>query len=103
MIRKADVLSHRIVKTLPHAIDAVLLLSAIMLVVITEQYPFYYTWLTVKVVALLAYILLGMLAFKWAKTKASKVTYWLLALLTFAYIASVALTKTPLWFMPGSL
>jgi uncharacterized membrane protein SirB2 len=101
MMREENILSHRTVKILPHAIDTVLLLSAIILVFITEQYPFYHHWLTVKVIALVVYIFLGTMAFKCANTAFSKITYWSLAVMTFAYIVSVALTKTPLWFIPN--
>jgi len=99
MIRESEILTHRTIKILPHIIDTVLLLSALVLIFIIDQYPFYHDWLTVKVIALVVYIFLGMFAFRWAKTKASKIIYWLLAVLTFLYIVSVALTKTPLWFV----
>lgn len=98
MIRASEILSYRAVKILPHIIDTALLLSALILIFIIDQYPFYHHWLTVKVVALIVYIFLGLLAFKWAKTKASKVIYWLLAMFMFLYIISVAITKEPLWF-----
>jgi len=99
MMQESTMLSHRTVKILPHVIDTLLLLSALMLVFINDQYSFSSHWLTVKVVALVVYIFLGMFAFKWAKTKASKISYWLLAVLMFFYIVSVAITKEPLWFM----
>ena len=99
MIRGSDILTHRIVKILPHVIDAVLLLTAIMLVFITERYPAYEPWLTAKILALLVYIFLGMLAFKWTQKKSSKIFYWILSMMVFAYIVSVALTKMPLWFI----
>lgn len=99
MINHSAMLSHPLIKVLPHLIDAVLLISAIGLIMIVQQYPFYHHWLTVKVVALLVYIFLGMIAFKWAKTKFTKVLFWALAMMVFGYIVSVALTKTPLWFV----
>ena len=99
MIRESDILSHRIVKILPHVIDALLLATALILVFIIDQFPFIHQWLTVKVIALVVYIVLGMAAFKWAKTKASKITYWLLAVVTFSYIVFVALTKVASLFI----
>jgi uncharacterized membrane protein SirB2 len=99
MMRESKMLLHPVVKILPHIIDAVLLVSALILIFIIDQYPFINHWLTAKVIALLIYIFLGMAAFKWAKTKASKITYWLLAVVTFLYIVSAALTKVPSLFI----
>ena len=63
------------------------------------QYPFAQGWLTAKFLGLLAYIVLGALALKRAKSKAARVRFLVLALLSYAYIVSVALTKNPwLWF-----
>ena len=99
MIRDSQLQTHPMVKILPHVIDAILLTSALILIFIVEQYPFHDHWLTVKVLALIAYIFLGMFAFKWAKKKPGKIIYWALAIFIFVYIVSVALTKTPLWFI----
>jgi hypothetical protein len=49
---------------LPHVVDSCLLLSAIGLAWMAGQYPFVHGWLTAKIVGLLAYIGLGMLALK---------------------------------------
>ena len=43
----------------PHIIDTVLLATAIILVVMSQQYPLVTPWVTAKVVALLVYIGLG--------------------------------------------
>ena len=60
------------------------------------QYPFVQGWLTAKLCGLLAYILLGMMALKRGRTQAIQARYFGLALLAYAYIVSVALTRSPL-------
>ena len=62
----------RWVRILPHAIDTILLASAIGLTILLEQYPFVHAWLTAKVLALVAYIVSGSLALKHARTVVSR-------------------------------
>ena len=52
----------RLLKVAPHVIDTTLLTAALWLAWRIGQYPFVNGWLTAKVLALLAYILLGMRA-----------------------------------------
>ena len=52
----------RLTRVLPHVVDSCLLLSAIALAWMAGQYPFVHGWLTAKIVGLLAYIGLGMVA-----------------------------------------
>lgn len=87
------------VKIAPHIIDTVLLASAIGLAVMIEQYPFQHSWVTAKVFALIAYIVVGTIGLKRGKTKTIRVVAWLAALVIFAYIVSVALTHSPLPFI----
>lgn len=93
----SGMLARRWVRTLPHLVDSLLLASAIGLAAWSAQYPFDRPWLTAKVVALVAYILLGMLALK-GRTRAQRIAGYLGALATFGYIAAVAVTKDPLFF-----
>ncbi|MDP3440409.1 MAG: SirB2 family protein, partial [Azonexus sp.] len=60
MLRDSPRLSQRLARVAPHVIDSLLLGSAIMMAVLSGQYPFVQGWLTAKFLALLAYILLGM-------------------------------------------
>lgn len=87
------------VKILPHVNDTVLLITAIVLAVTLQQYPFTHDWLTAKVVALLLYIVFGMFALKRAKKMKNKVVFFVLALLTFGYIVGVALNRTAGWML----
>lgn len=98
MIRVSDMLKQRWVKILPHINDTVLLLSAILLASAIQQNPIANSWLTAKVLGLLTYILLGMVALRFGKTRKIKISAWILALIVFGYIVLVALTKSPTIF-----
>ena len=87
------------VKILPHVNDTVLLITAILLAVGIQQYPFVDSWLTAKFIALLVYIVFGMFALKRAKEMQNKILFFILALLTFSYIVGVALNRTVDWFL----
>ena len=86
-------------KTLPHLVDSVLLLSALWLAWTLRLNPAGAPWLLAKIVGLVAYIGLGMVALKDGRPLALRATAWLAALLVFVYIVSVALTKSPLGFL----
>lgn len=83
----------------PHVVDTLLLASAIALVVITHQYPFVQNWLTAKLVGLVVYIGLGLVTLRFARTQPARALAYLLAILTFAYIGAVAITKSALPFI----
>jgi len=74
-------------------------MSGILLMLTIEQYPGSNSWLTFKLTAVVIYILLGMVVMKWAKTRRSRLIALLSALLVFAYIVGVAVTKQPLIFL----
>jgi uncharacterized membrane protein SirB2 len=88
------------VRRLPHIIDSLLLASALTLAVLSRQYPFVDAWLSAKFVALLVYIVLGSFALKRARSPAAQALSFVLAVLVFAYIVSVALTHRPLPWLP---
>ena len=98
MLAGSAMLQRRWVKTVPHVVDSLLLASAITLAVISHQYPGPMPWLTAKLVALVAYILLGTIALKRGSTKAIRTAAFVAALATFGYIVAVAVTKNPFIF-----
>ncbi|HEX5802679.1 MAG TPA: SirB2 family protein [Azospira sp.] len=98
MLADSPLLQRRLLKVLPHIIDTVLLGSAIAMAVISAQYPFVLPWLTAKFFGLLAYIVLGMMALKRGRTKGRRAAWFVAALLAFAYIVMVALTRNPLGY-----
>ena len=85
----------RLTRVLPHVVDSCLLLSAIALAWMAGQYPFVHGWLTAKIVGLLAYIGLGMVALKPGRAMAVRAGAFVAALATFSWIVSVALSKNP--------
>lgn len=93
MLYWPGMLKRAAVKIVPHVVDAVLLASAIVLMIQTQQYPPAQTWLTAKILAVLVYIVLGSVALKRGRTRAIRVSTWLAALATYSYIVAVALTR----------
>ena len=94
MVRTSPALQRRWVKIVPHINDTFLLASAIALVVMTQRNPVEEPWLAAKISGLLVYIVLGMTAFRFSKTRSGKLTAWVLAQIAFIYIVLVALTKS---------
>lgn len=98
MLVESPLRQHRLTRILPHIVDTLLLGSALSMAWISGQYPFVNGWLTAKLFGLLAYILLGMMALKRGRTLAIRRGYFRLALLTYAYIVGVALSRNPTIF-----
>jgi len=96
MLRDSPVLRARWVRVVPHAVDTVLLASAVAMALAIRQYPFVAGWLTAKVLALVAYIALGMLALRSGRPKRVRLAAWLAAQAVFCYIVAVALTRSVL-------
>ncbi len=99
MLRGSARLQQRWVKILPHIIDMLLLASAIILAVQWRLSPLEQSWLMAKIVALLVYIGLGMVALRFGRSKGTRLFAWLAGLLTFVYIVSVALSKSALGWL----
>ena len=114
MVMDSDRLNSRWVRILPHLNDSLLLLSAIALTIILNQYPFTQGWLTAKFFALILYIVLGTIALKSHKgipirhglkpvrnrmrwrSKPVRIAAWLGALGVFAYMVAVAFSHDPM-------
>jgi len=80
---------------LSYTIDTVLLTAALMLATVLQQYPFVHGWLTVKVVLLVFYIVLGSFALKRGATRNLRIVCWVAALLVYGFIISVARAHHP--------
>jgi uncharacterized membrane protein SirB2 len=89
----------RWVRVVPHVIDTVLLASAIAMVIMLGQYPGTAGWLTAKVIGLVVYILLGMVALRRGRTLPVRIAAFGGAVATFSYVVSVALTHDPRGFL----
>lgn len=101
LMRIADVagVNHWTLRVTSWLIDTVLLAAAILLTLILHQYPFVQAWLTVKVLLLLLYIVIGFIALKRARTRRGRVAAVAAALLIFGFIVGVAIRHDPAgWF-----
>lgn len=99
MIRASPALQKKWVRIVPHVIDTALLVSAILLALSVQQYPFVHGWLTAKVLALVAYIVVGAIGLKYGRTRKIRIGAWLIAIALFAYIVLVARTHQALPFI----
>lgn len=87
------ILQQRWIKITPHVVDTLLLASAIVLVILTRQYPFVIPWVTAKLIALFIYIGFGLLTLRFARTQKQILVGFIGACLSFSYIIAVALTR----------
>src|SRR6476660_5559733 len=88
--------NHAALRYLSYTIDTMLLTAALMLVTILHQYPFVQAWLTVKVLMLVVYIVLGTFALRRARTPRGRAICYFAALAVFLFIVSVARLHDPL-------
>lgn len=101
MIAESRWLQTPVLRYLPHVIDTVLLSTALMLLGIVHQYPFVHGWLTVKVVLLVVYIVLGSIAIKRGRTRPVRIAAFVAALATVGFIYTVARAHHPLGIFAG--
>lgn len=96
MIVEDPRLRSRFTRVLPHLLDTLLLGSAIAMLLVWQANPLAIGWLSAKIAALLLYIGLGMVAFRFGRTRTVRIAAFAMALLTAVYIVTVAYTKSPL-------
>ena len=95
MLADSAMLQRKWVRITPHIVDTVLLASALYLAIGLWGWPMtHHGWITAKLVALLAYIALGVIALKRGRTRTIRGCAFVAALVVFAYIVQTALTKT---------
>jgi uncharacterized membrane protein SirB2 len=99
LMRGSPLFRHRLTSIVPHVLDTLFLASAIWLAITIRQYPFTHAWLTAKLFGLIAYIVLGSLALRDASTAGGRSTAFLAALVTFAWVVSVARLKSAWGFL----
>jgi uncharacterized membrane protein SirB2 len=99
MLARSSIYNHAALRYLSYTIDTVLLTAALMLATILHQYPFVHGWLTVKVLALVVYIVLGTIALKRGRTPRARAIAYVAALCVFLFIVSVARAHHPLGFL----
>jgi uncharacterized membrane protein SirB2 len=92
MIADSPRLKARWARVVPHVNDTILLLAGVYLATAIGLQP----WIVAKLVALVAYILIGMVAITRGRTKAVRIAAWIAAQCVFLYILAVAVRKHPL-------
>ncbi len=99
MLGNATTTNHWLLKSLSYGIDTTLLAAAILLTIVTHQFPFVQGWLTVKLLLLPVYIVLGMIALRRGKTRRVRAGFLAAALVIYSFIVSVAVMHDPRgWF-----
>ncbi|APZ41708.1 SirB2 family protein [Acidihalobacter ferrooxydans] len=93
MLRGSSLLQARATRVLPHIVDTFLLASGVGLVFTLHLYPTQQPWLAAKLVGLVFYIVLGMIALKRGRTRGIRAGAWVAAIAVFFYILAVAATK----------
>jgi uncharacterized membrane protein SirB2 len=94
--RGSPLMQHRLARVAPHVNDTALLGAAIVMLWAGGLNPFGIPWLAAKIAGLLAYIVLGMVALRRGRTPAMRDAAFVAALASYAYVVSIALTKSPL-------
>ena len=89
-------LNQRWLRIAPHINDTLLLLSGLVLMVWSAQYPPTHAWLTLKLVLLVVYILLGIAAFRVTAAPGLQKLLFVMALAVFGWIVAIALTRQAL-------
>jgi uncharacterized membrane protein SirB2 len=89
----------KLTKTAPHVIDTLFLTTGVALAFTINQYPFSTAWLTAKITGLLVYIVLGMFAMSGKVSRPWRVSAFLAAISTYAWILTVARFKSPWGFL----
>ena len=82
-------------RVLPHVVDTGLLASAVALAILLHQAPFVDAWLTAKVLALVAYVVLGTFAVRRGRTPAIRLGALAASLLTATYMILTAIHHDP--------
>ena len=95
MLRDSPMLAKKPVKIAPHVVDTVLLITAFL-----AAYSIYWSngvnpnFITAKIVSLIVYIGLVVVALKVGKTKAMRISAGILAVIVFIYIAMMGATRS---------
>ncbi|MRH78063.1 regulator SirB [Spiribacter sp. C176] len=95
MVMNSSLLQKTWVRVLPHVVNTVLLVSALSVAWIGWQYPMVnHPWITAKVIALVLYIVFGVMVFKRDRSAGVRVGAFIGALAVYGYMVLVALSKS---------
>ena len=96
MLAGSSATNHPAFEWTSRVVDTLFLAAGIALTLIIHQYPFVQAWLTVKVLLLVVYIVLGTFALRRGRTRAARGAFFVAALAVFLFIVTVARTQNPL-------
>ncbi|QIZ77083.1 SirB2 family protein [Ferrimonas lipolytica] len=99
VMKGSEMMQKKWVKIVPHIVDTLLILSGIALIYVTGFTPTNSPWLFEKLIALVAYIVLGFFTLKLERGKLFRTFAFLGALGWLFYMAKLAQTKMPILFM----
>jgi uncharacterized membrane protein SirB2 len=99
----AEWVGSRAARTLPHLVDSLLLLSGVWMLWLLRTSPHQLPWLAAKLVGLLVYVGLGVVALREGTPRRTRWAATVLALCTVAWMVSVARAKHPLGGWVGLL
>jgi uncharacterized membrane protein SirB2 len=88
-----------VVRYLSYTIDTVLLTAALMLVTILPAAMFANHWLTVKLVLVVVYVVLGVFALRRGRTRTIRTACYFAALLVFTTIIGIARMHHPMGWL----
>ncbi len=97
------VLTAQIWKWLPPVVDTLLLAFGVWLAVLLQLNPLHVSWLGVKLLCVIGYIGLGVLAFHLRRPRWLKVGLFVSAILLFGFIVSIAVWHDPRGIFAGHL
>lgn len=84
---------------LSYSIDTILLTAALMLATMLHQVPFVHSWLTVKILLLVVYIVLGSFALKRGRTRRTRFFCFVAAVLVYVFMIGIARQHHPLGWL----
>lgn len=87
------------VRRASYLIDTALLSAAVLLLAMLRLNPFVEPWLAAKLALLPAYVVLGVMALRRARSPASRVAWFVAALACFGMMVSIARAHHPLGFL----
>jgi uncharacterized membrane protein SirB2 len=94
MLMDSPLLLSKPARIVPHIIDTLLLFSGIVLVINYTSYPHGYGWLLAKLAAIILYIVTGVIALKYGKTRMIRIMALTISYCLLVVIVSLALTRS---------
>ena len=91
--------NHAALKYLSYTIDTALLTAAFMLMTMLHMYPISHDWLTLKVLLLVVYVVLGVQALRRSRTRAARLGWFIAAVATYLVMFGIARAHHPLGWL----